>query len=191
MGRVLVSLPGQSASIGSAPARRTRTRFEGHFHLREDGQAVAAGEQEGSGPKDLLFRMDLASGVLAEKVSIPATVGSGGGASSSRTPRQDLQERLKPSGADSREFELPGRDAIVRKEGDRLIIEPTPPKSLLALLATCAAPRRRVSDNSRAGASIPSSFDALPARYQHPPGPRAATRGSWNASSSEGGKPLW
>ncbi len=35
-----------------------------------------------------------------------------------------------------REFELPGQDAIMRKEGERLIIEPTPPKSLLALLAT-------------------------------------------------------
>jgi antitoxin VapB len=35
-----------------------------------------------------------------------------------------------------REFELPGEDAIIRKEGDRLIIEPTPPKSLLELLAT-------------------------------------------------------
>jgi antitoxin VapB len=35
-----------------------------------------------------------------------------------------------------REFELPGEDAIIRKEGERLIIEPTPPKSLLALLDT-------------------------------------------------------
>jgi antitoxin VapB len=35
-----------------------------------------------------------------------------------------------------REFELPGEDAIIRKEGERLIIEPTSPKSLLALLAT-------------------------------------------------------
>jgi antitoxin VapB len=35
-----------------------------------------------------------------------------------------------------REFELPGEDAIMRKEGQRLIIEPTPPKSLLAVLAT-------------------------------------------------------
>jgi antitoxin VapB len=35
-----------------------------------------------------------------------------------------------------REFELPGADAIMRKEGNRLIIEATPPKSLLALLAT-------------------------------------------------------
>jgi antitoxin VapB len=35
-----------------------------------------------------------------------------------------------------REFELPGEDAIIRKEGDRLIIELTPAKSLLALLAT-------------------------------------------------------
>ena len=35
-----------------------------------------------------------------------------------------------------REFELLGEDAIMRKEGNRLIIEPSPPKSLLALLAT-------------------------------------------------------
>jgi antitoxin VapB len=35
-----------------------------------------------------------------------------------------------------REFELPGKDAIMRKERDRLIVEPTPPKSLLAVLAT-------------------------------------------------------
>jgi antitoxin VapB len=35
-----------------------------------------------------------------------------------------------------REFELPGADAIMRKEGDRLIIEAAPQKSLLALLAT-------------------------------------------------------
>jgi antitoxin VapB len=35
-----------------------------------------------------------------------------------------------------REFELPGDDAVMRKEGDRLVIEPAPPTSLLALLAT-------------------------------------------------------
>lgn len=34
-----------------------------------------------------------------------------------------------------REFELPGEDAIMRKEGNRLIIEPGPAKSLLTLLA--------------------------------------------------------
>jgi antitoxin VapB len=38
-----------------------------------------------------------------------------------------------------REFELPGTDAIMRKEGDRLIIEPAPPTSLLAVLATLRA----------------------------------------------------
>ena len=37
-----------------------------------------------------------------------------------------------------REFELPGEDAIMRKEGDRLIIEPAPPSSLLAVLAVLA-----------------------------------------------------
>ncbi len=34
------------------------------------------------------------------------------------------------------EFELEGDEAIIRKEGDRLIIEPAPPRSLLSLLAT-------------------------------------------------------
>jgi antitoxin VapB len=37
-----------------------------------------------------------------------------------------------------REFELPGEDAIMRREGDRLIIEPSPPTSLLGVLATLA-----------------------------------------------------
>ena len=37
-----------------------------------------------------------------------------------------------------REFESSGEDAIMRKEGDRLIIEPAPPKSLLTVLATLA-----------------------------------------------------
>lgn len=35
-----------------------------------------------------------------------------------------------------RDFELPGDDAIIRKEGRRLILEPAPPSSLLALLDT-------------------------------------------------------
>jgi len=34
-----------------------------------------------------------------------------------------------------REFELPGEDAVMRKEGDRLIIEPMPARSLLGVLA--------------------------------------------------------
>ncbi len=35
-----------------------------------------------------------------------------------------------------REFELPGDEAIMRREGNRLVIEPAAPQSLLALLAT-------------------------------------------------------
>jgi antitoxin VapB len=35
-----------------------------------------------------------------------------------------------------REFQLAGTEAVMRKEGHRLIIEPAPPESLLALLAT-------------------------------------------------------
>ena len=37
-----------------------------------------------------------------------------------------------------REFELPGVDATIRREGRRLIIEPAAPKSLLAVLASLA-----------------------------------------------------
>jgi antitoxin VapB len=35
-----------------------------------------------------------------------------------------------------REFELAGEEAILRTEGERLIIEPAPPRSLLAVLAS-------------------------------------------------------
>ena len=35
-----------------------------------------------------------------------------------------------------REFDLPGDEAVIHKEGDRLIIEPTKKKSLLKLLST-------------------------------------------------------
>jgi antitoxin VapB len=35
-----------------------------------------------------------------------------------------------------REFECAGEDAVMRTEGDRLIIEPAPPRSLLSALAT-------------------------------------------------------
>jgi antitoxin VapB len=34
-----------------------------------------------------------------------------------------------------RDFELPGKDAVMRKEGDRLIVEPAAPMSLLEVLA--------------------------------------------------------
>ena len=54
----------------------------------------------------------------------------------------DLPERhvkLFTNGRDQavripREFELPGDEAVMRKEGDRLILEPAKPRSLLALL---------------------------------------------------------
>ena len=35
-----------------------------------------------------------------------------------------------------REFELQGEDAVMRKEGDKLIIEPSTPRTLLGVLAT-------------------------------------------------------
>jgi antitoxin VapB len=38
-----------------------------------------------------------------------------------------------------REFELPGEDAIMRREGDRLVLEPAPRPSLSAILAGLSA----------------------------------------------------
>jgi antitoxin VapB len=35
-----------------------------------------------------------------------------------------------------RDFELPGSEALLRKEGDRLVIEPMPRQSVLELLST-------------------------------------------------------
>jgi antitoxin VapB len=37
-----------------------------------------------------------------------------------------------------RGFELPGKNAVIRKEGDKLIVEPVNPKSLLDVLASLA-----------------------------------------------------
>lgn len=34
-----------------------------------------------------------------------------------------------------REFELPGNEAVLRKEGDRLVLEAAPPRRLLQILA--------------------------------------------------------
>lgn len=42
-----------------------------------------------------------------------------------------------------REFEFPGTDAVVRKEGDTLIVEPARRGSLLALLASWKPLRER------------------------------------------------
>ena len=35
-----------------------------------------------------------------------------------------------------RGFELPGKSAVMRKKGEKLIVEPVPAKSLLSVLAT-------------------------------------------------------
>ncbi len=58
------------------------------------------------------------------------------GGSEFGTASQSLQERSEPAVRIPREFEFSAAEAVMRKEGDRLIIEPAPPKSLLRLLAT-------------------------------------------------------
>jgi antitoxin VapB len=51
-----------------------------------------------------------------------------------------------------REFELPGTDAILHREGNRLVIEAAPPSSLLAVLRTLEP----ISE------SLPEFVDAAP-----------------------------
>jgi len=51
-----------------------------------------------------------------------------------------------------KEFELPGEDAVMRKEGTRLIIEPVEPRTLLGVLARLEA----IEDE------FPAIEDALP-----------------------------
>lgn len=55
--------------------------------------------------------------------------------------KMERQVRLFKNGRNQavripREFELPGETAVMRKEGDRIVIEPQPPKSLLRVLAS-------------------------------------------------------
>ena len=45
-----------------------------------------------------------------------------------------------------REFELPGDEAILRREGDRLVIEPVVKRGLLATLATLAPIEEEFAD---------------------------------------------
>lgn len=56
-----------------------------------------------------------------------------------RTTCQAFEEQWQSGSADPRRFELPGEEVILHKKGDQLIIEPTRPRSLLAVLATLAS----------------------------------------------------
>lgn len=56
-------------------------------------------------------------------------------------PKATRTVRLFRNGANQavripREFELPGSEALMSREGDALVIRPAPPRSLLALLRT-------------------------------------------------------
>jgi antitoxin VapB len=82
-----------------------------------------------------------------------------------------------------RQFELPGEDAILRKEGEKLIIEPSPPKSLVALLATLAP----LEEDFPPIADLPptrSGFDALLARHQCRLRPGAPPRAAYSNASA-------
>jgi len=76
-----------------------------------------------------------------------------------------------------REFELPGDEAIMRREGRRLVIEPAPPRSSWLSWRRCNR-SRRTSRRSRSYHSSRSiSERALPPRYEHPVGCRPSSQG--------------
>lgn len=52
-----------------------------------------------------------------------------------------------------REFELPGDKAVMRKQGDRLVIEPAARRSLLAVLASLGPIEEEFPPISNAAAS--------------------------------------
>jgi antitoxin VapB len=72
-----------------------------------------------------------------------------------------------------REFELPANEAIIRKEGQRLIIEAVPPKSLLAVLASLPTLEEDFAPiEDRPAEPAPS----LPSPVPHPSLPRKQGR---------------
>ena len=82
-----------------------------------------------------------------------------------RAPQQMRQVRLFRNGRNQavripREFEMPGLEATLRKEGDALILEPVRKLSLLALLASFSS---GVAGGTLAAAdTLPEIVDALP-----------------------------
>jgi antitoxin VapB len=54
--------------------------------------------------------------------------------------RQIVPQWPQPSGPYSVEFELPGDEAIMDRDGDRLVIEPMRKRALVALLKTMKPP---------------------------------------------------
>lgn len=69
-----------------------------------------------------------------------------------------------------RDLELPGDEALLRKEGDRLIVEPMPRLSLLALLAGWEPLDEAFPPIDDLGQAEDVDLDDAPppARHQHP-----------------------
>ena len=66
-----------------------------------------------------------------------------------------------------REFELPGEDAIMRKEGDKLIIEPAPRRSPCLTSWTSGNLSKRTFQRSKTCRPSRSISDAISADLEH------------------------
>jgi hypothetical protein len=63
-------------------------------------------------------------------------------ADASAEARQTISQWPEPSGLYSVEFELPGEEAIMHRDGDRFVIEPARKRGLVALLKTMKHQKR-------------------------------------------------
>jgi antitoxin VapB len=118
-------LVGAAMRAAPAAADRYRARVGGRT-LERSGRFVKAGQLDrlsSAAHRSARNRVDICHGIfqVAHVVERRVKLFKNGRNQAVRIPR---------------EFELRGEDAIIRKEGQRLIIEPAPPKSLLAILAT-------------------------------------------------------
>ena len=65
------------------------------------------------------------------------------------------------------EFELPGDEAIMHRDGDRLVIEPVRRRGLIALLKTMKPLEQDFSRSTIPCRGRRGCFDSLPAGHEH------------------------
>ena len=116
---------GTAMRVARAAADGYRARLGCHT-LERSGRFVKAGQHDrlsSAAHRSARTRVDICHGICQVALVVESRVKlfKNGRNQAVRIPR---------------EFELRGEDAIIRKEGRRLIIEPAPPKSLLGFLAT-------------------------------------------------------
>src|SRR6266436_9191847 len=84
------------------------------------------------------------------------------------------------------EFELPGSEAIMHRDGDRLVIEPVRKRGLTALLKTMSRCKRNFPESMIPFPLRRRCFDTLHARHQYHLRPDPKSEGEKPRSGSHG-----